>query len=1085
MASSSSSSSSFPDLQMKMSKKIAQLTKVIYHLNTVNEDHQSEMSTQAEAHQKEMQEVVRDSKAKISALHKMLHSRKEQVNLEAQIEQLKAKHAQEKEVAMKEFASFKNKVKAREEQYAGIFADQTATLREEILAVKERGQETMRRCADVTAELVKAKASLAGDTAKQVADLKEKHKQEVDDLVKTSNDKYSKMLAEQMMTQESLRQQLKDQAREAEKHLQRELEDAVGKVRAELRAAHQSELLQQQKSHDQSLRATRDELLAKLDSLSNEVASLEESRSKLDREKEALVEELRTVGKDRDATQAALQRSENDLAKSREELERCRAELAAHMSNASASAEEISQRLAESQTQVSQLEKQVQALQAEREQASRAVLAAGEEKRKIQEMHDAFAQRMTDEMVARDGELAQAKKQVLVLSKQLEDEKQSRSKVLGDLAESAAIVANLEQQIQALQSQLQSTKDGASDALETERAAMAQRVTELENEWKRKEAALRAELDSKLADAAAKAKEIEAAAQRALEEERAKYAVEQDKLKQKAASELENLRQALEIKIQEAAATHSQALDALRKEMELLEAELMELRDQSSGDAEKLKRESEAMEANLAETKSQLARSQAEAKQWISTCDSLKAQVEDLRRQLDESQRAAERRLASELARVEKEWGAKLVESQGSASDELKRLLEEAEARRNRELEELKSRLEQERDSAVSKLEDELAREKTQAEDQMAAAESRRKQELEEASATISKLQEELERTRGEGSEAVRNLEERMREQLRQQHSELSLQRENDLAAALADKEETVFKLEQEHGQAMTQAGEAHAAELDQRRREADDAMAKAMAAAQDEHRAEVVQMEARCAEERRCEVADLAAKFDADRRKMVAELTETNQHLLDKSQMCTSLENEVRRRTDELQSTRDRSQRELAEQQAGSEEREAHLRSTHAAECETLRRQHEYDKEGMRQELQSKLDALQTEFNELLHRWETRESRPEDLARIEELTNQMIEMDKLVKKTQEEMAYFKRELLNREENFNKRFNAHPNVGVMQVIKTKDAKQPPGKPNGRRPSGGKSHRPLAPQTSFSVGGGAGGGEIGASLGIGL
>lgn len=30
----------FPDIQFKMSKKIAQLTKVIYQLNSKNEDHQ-------------------------------------------------------------------------------------------------------------------------------------------------------------------------------------------------------------------------------------------------------------------------------------------------------------------------------------------------------------------------------------------------------------------------------------------------------------------------------------------------------------------------------------------------------------------------------------------------------------------------------------------------------------------------------------------------------------------------------------------------------------------------------------------------------------------------------------------------------------------------------------------------------------------------------------------------------------------------------------------------------------------------------------------------------------------------------------
>jgi hypothetical protein len=33
-------SEAFPDLHHKMSKKIAQLTKVIYHLNSKNEDHQ-------------------------------------------------------------------------------------------------------------------------------------------------------------------------------------------------------------------------------------------------------------------------------------------------------------------------------------------------------------------------------------------------------------------------------------------------------------------------------------------------------------------------------------------------------------------------------------------------------------------------------------------------------------------------------------------------------------------------------------------------------------------------------------------------------------------------------------------------------------------------------------------------------------------------------------------------------------------------------------------------------------------------------------------------------------------------------------
>lgn len=37
----------FPDLHHKMSKKIAQLTKVIYHLNTKNEDRQARVPSRA------------------------------------------------------------------------------------------------------------------------------------------------------------------------------------------------------------------------------------------------------------------------------------------------------------------------------------------------------------------------------------------------------------------------------------------------------------------------------------------------------------------------------------------------------------------------------------------------------------------------------------------------------------------------------------------------------------------------------------------------------------------------------------------------------------------------------------------------------------------------------------------------------------------------------------------------------------------------------------------------------------------------------------------------------------------------------
>merc|ERR1719453_1165265 len=63
----------------------------------------------------------------------------------------------------------------------------------------------------------------------------------------------------------------------------------------------------------------------------------------------------------------------------------------------------------------------------------------------------------------------------------------------------------------------------------------------------------------------------------------------------------------------------------------------------------------------------------------------------------------------------------------------------------------------------------------------------------------------------------------------------------------------------------------------------------------------------------------------------------------------------------------------------------------------------------------------------------------------IEALQRQGREKDELVRKTYEEMKYFKLELQNREENFNGLFGNHPRVGTLNPVgakggATKDAK---------------------------------------------
>lgn len=78
----------FPDLHHKMSKKIAQLTKVIYHLNTKNEDHAVEMEVLSANHQVEIQNILRDAANRIAKFKEMVENRQQSVRIVSEGEKL-------------------------------------------------------------------------------------------------------------------------------------------------------------------------------------------------------------------------------------------------------------------------------------------------------------------------------------------------------------------------------------------------------------------------------------------------------------------------------------------------------------------------------------------------------------------------------------------------------------------------------------------------------------------------------------------------------------------------------------------------------------------------------------------------------------------------------------------------------------------------------------------------------------------------------------------------------------------------------------------------------------------------------------
>ncbi|KAM6355292.1 protein FAM184A isoform 2-T2 [Podargus strigoides] len=75
-----------------------------------------------------------------------------------------------------------------------------------------------------------------------------------------------------------------------------------------------------------------------------------------------------------------------------------------------------------------------------------------------------------------------------------------------------------------------------------------------------------------------------------------------------------------------------------------------------------------------------------------------------------------------------------------------------------------------------------------------------------------------------------------------------------------------------------------------------------------------------------------------------------------------------------------------------------------------------------------------QISLEEIEEKYKNRESRPEDLQLISELKDLIAERDQLIKKLIEDKKFYQLELVNRETNYNKIFNASPNVGVINPL---------------------------------------------------
>ena len=103
------------------------------------------------------------------------------------------------------------------------------------------------------------------------------------------------------------------------------------------------------------------------------------------------------------------------------------------------------------------------------------------------------------------------------------------------------------------------------------------------------------------------------------------------------------------------------------------------------------------------------------------------------------------------------------------------------------------------------------------------------------------------------------------------------------------------------------------------------------------------------------------------------------------------------------------------------------------------LQKAQERKLEKEREAHRSALEKANIELRTLLNQLKHRQSNPEDVENIESLNLSVTDLQAELATAKEEMNFFRRELINREENFNRKFTSKSprNVGVMNVLKPK------------------------------------------------
>ncbi|XP_010211256.1 PREDICTED: protein FAM184A isoform X1 [Tinamus guttatus] len=952
-----------------MSKKIAQLTKVIYALNTKNDEHEAAIQALKDAHEEEIQQILAETREKILQYKSKVA---EEMDLKRKIQVLEESledHKKMKHQALTEFEAYKDRVEDMQLCAEAQHVQRVVTMSREVEEIRKKFEERLR-------SFIQLQVQYEKDKRTALEDLRAAHRLEIQELLKTQQSQNATLSKGQEKLEELHRMELEDlNSKVEELRLERKklIEDYEGKLsKAQSFYEHELDSLKRSQLFTaESLHACKEKEVELRKEFQNQESILRKNLGKLKTELQMVQDEAASLREKCQKLQVALGTAENNVQVLQKQLDDVKEEEMSLLSKH----KEVESELAAARERLQQ-------------QATDLVLKAS---------HIGMLQatQMTQEVTIRD--LESEKSRLKEKLSQLEEERnllQSKTQSLDE---------RQRQQILALEKKVNEARETQREYYEKELVKLQARLEGEAAQLKEAHSKTLEELTWKhhtaIEAAHTSANKDKKKLQMELEQqfEKEKLHLEEDKSQLR--QQLENLREELTTKLTSANQEVCRLQDLVRKSEQGLgtaEGHISSLQEAQ----EILQKELELTRARLRETTDSLYNVEGEL-------DQERQQHELMIAAMREEEKFKVDRMARDL---EIKWTENLRQECNKLREELRLQHEEDKKAAMTQLLQLKEREKNAaRDGWQKKVEDLL--------DQISLLKQNLEMQLSQSQSSLQQLQAQFSQERQRLTQEIQELEEEHQQRHKSLQEAHILAFQNMEETKEQEQKELEERLQQKHSEELQALKETHKQAMEGFKLEMEQELQTLRFELEDEGKAMLASLRSELNHQH-------AAAIDQLRHNHQQELVAAKLELERSIELGRQQEKEFLCRISDLQDELRHRDHHIAE----LDKEILHLHENISA----LTKELEFKgKEVLRIRSESN---QQISLEEMEEKYKSRESRPEDLQLISELKDLIAERDQLIKKLIEDKKFYQLELVNRETNYNKVFNASPNVGVINPL---------------------------------------------------